>query len=269
MKNMVKFSGLLLFMVFMAVDTMAQVATTVTPSGAGDRRFKVDTVFSAKPVREDDKLYQIGVWRRIDLREKYNLPLYGSGDAKNNGIMSQIYKAIVDDNAFEVFADEQFTQPLSIAEFQENFWLAANGDSIFVKQLYYLDFKEDFIFDKHHSQAKFDVKYIEMVMPSATNANAGQKTIGFIRFKDFYNHFKDHPEAKWINFQNSSKDLTYDQVFDLRLFRAVVRKYTNQDNALIVDLVSPNHPNPELQAFLTALEFEHKLLEFENGLWEW
>lgn len=250
-------------------DVFGQGATSVTPSNMGDRRFKVDTVYSVLPIREDDMMFQIGVWRRIDLREKYNNPLYGSGDTKNNGIVNNIYKAIVEENALEVFADEEFTQPLSISEFQNNFWIAANGDSIFVKQLYYLDFKEDFVFDKHHSQIKFDVKYIELVMPSPTNANAGQKTIGFVRFKDFYNHFKDHPEAKWLNFQNDSKSLTYDQAFDLRLFRSVVRKYTNADNALIADLVDPNSPNADLQAFLNSLEFEYKLLDFENALWEW
>ncbi|TVP45692.1 MAG: gliding motility protein GldN [Mongoliibacter sp.] len=255
--------------VFFGLDVFAQGATSVSPSNNGDRRFQMDTVYSARPMREDDKMYQIAVWRRIDLREKYNVPLYGSGDTKNNGIINNIYKAIVDDNAFEVFADDEFKKPLSIAEFQDNFWISANGDSIFVKQLYYLDFREDFLFDKHHSQAKFDIKYIELVMPSPTNANAGQKTIGFIRYKDFYNYFKDHPEAKWLNFQNTSKNLSYDQAFDLRLFRAIVRRYTNSDEALIADKVNPDNPNAELQAFLDALDFEYKLLEYENGLWEW
>lgn len=245
------------------------VATSQNPSGFGDRQFEMDTVFSARKIREDDKMYQIGVWRRIDLREKYNLPLYGSGDTKSNGIVSQLYKAIVDENALEVFADEEFTRPLSIAEFQENFWLNATGDSIFSKQLYYLDFKEDFIFDKHHSDMVFDIKYIEMVMPSATNSNAGQKTIAYIRYKDFYNHFKNHPEARWINFNNLSKSLTYDEAFDTRLFRSVVRRFTNPDDALIADLISGDNPNPETQAYINALAFEYKLLEFENSLWEW
>ncbi|GHB30608.1 hypothetical protein GCM10008106_09380 [Mongoliitalea lutea] len=229
----------------------------------------MDTIFSSKPMREDDKMYQVGVWRRIDLREKYNVPLYGYGDTKNNGIINNIYKAIVDENAFEIFSDENFTRPMSISEFQTEFWINALGDSIFVKQLYYLDFREDFIFDKHHSQVKFDIKYLELVMPSVANANAGQKTIGYIRFKDFYNHFKDHPDAKWYNFQNTSKNLTYDQAFDLRLFKAVVRKFTNSEDELLIDMVPGSNPNAELQAFLNALEFEYKLLEYENGLWEW
>jgi len=247
----------------------AQIATSVNPSGFGDRQFEMDTVLSAKRIREDDKMYQIGVWRRIDLREKYNLPLYGSGDTKSNGIINQIYKSVVDENALEVFADSEFTTPLSIAEFQENFWLNATGDSIFVKQLYYLDFKEDFVFDKHHSEAVFDIKYIELVMPSATNSDAGQKTIGFIRFKDFYNYFKNHPQARWINFKNLSKSLTYDQAFESRLFRSVVRRFTNPDEALIADLISSENPNQDMQAYLDALAFEYKLLEFENSLWEW
>jgi len=261
--------ALLLAFAWMPVSSNAQVATSVNPSGYGDRQFDMDTIFSAKRIREDDKMYQISVWRRIDLREKYNLSLYGSGDSKRNGIINHIYKAVVDENALEVFGDEEFTTPLSIAEFQENFWLNAVGDSIFVKQLYYLDFKEDFVFDKHHSDMVFDIKYIHLVMPSQTNSNAGQKTIAYIRYKDFYNYFKDHPEARWINFQNLSQSLTYDKAFDTRLFRSVVRRFTNPDEALIADMVDAEHPNPDVQAYMDALAFEYKLLEFENTLWEW
>lgn len=247
----------------------AQTATSQNPSGFGDRQFAMDTIFSARRIRDDDKMYQIGVWRRIDLREKYNLPLYGSGDTKSNGIINQIYKAVVDENALEVFANEEFSAPLSIAEFQERFWLNATGDTIFVKQLYYLDFKEDFVFDKHHSEIVFDIKYIELVMPSATNSDAGQKTIAYIRYKDFYNYFKDHPEARWLNFNNLSKSLTYDEAFETRLFRSVVRRFSNPENAFIADLISSENPNQEMQAYLNGLAFEYKLLEFENSLWEW
>src|SRR5690606_14484025 len=250
----------------MVLEAAAQ-GTTQTPPG-GDVSYEMDTVFSAKKIREDDKMFKISVWRRIDLRERYNLPFYGSGDIKNDGIIGNIYNAVVD-HSLEVFADEDFTTPLSIKEFQTNFWIAINGDSIFVKDLYYLDFMEEFLFDKHRSQVIFDVKYIELVMPSETNANAGQETIAFIRFKDFYDHFKNHPSARWFNFKNSANNLTYGQAFDLRLFRSVVRKYTNPDGALIADLVDPDSPNPELQAYVNSLEFEYGLLDWENTLWEW
>lgn len=259
----------------LVAETAAQVATSVNPSGMGTRQYAMDTVYSAKRIREDDKMYQISVWRRIDLREKYNTPLYGSGDTKENGIINHIYKA-VKQNALEIFADENFTQPLSIAQFDSSFWKTDFQDSVFVKQLFYLDFKEDFVFDRQHSQFKFDIKYIQLVMPAETNAdpNSGvgfQKTIGFIRYKDFITHFAKHPDARWINFQNISKSITYNEAFESRLFRSVVTRYTNENEALIIDLVDKNTPadRRKMQAYLDALAFEYKLLEFENSVWEW
>jgi gliding motility associated protien GldN len=259
----------------LAEVSFAQVATSVNPSGLGARQYAMDTVYSVKRIREDDKMYQISVWRRIDLREKYNIPLYGSGDAKENGIINHIYKA-VKQNALEVFGDENFTQPLSIAQFDSAFWKTDFQDSIFVKQLYFLDFKEDFVFDRQHSQFKFDIKYIQLVMPAETNAdpNSGvgfQKTLGFIRYKDFINYFAKHPDARWINFQNISKSLTYNEAFESRLFRSVVTRYTNQEEALVIDLVNKNTPadRRKMQAYLDALAFEYQLLEFENSVWEW
>jgi len=265
----------LLLGIILQVDALAQVATSVAPSVTGRRQYAMDTVYSVKRIREEDKMYQISVWRRIDLREKYNVPLYGSGDTRENGIINQIYQA-VKQNAIEVFADEDFTQPLSIPEFDSAFWKTDFKDSIFVKQLYYLDFKEDFVFDRQHSQFKFDIKYIQLLMPSETNAdpNTGvgfQKTIGFIRYKDFIKHFAKHPDARWINFQNISKSLTYDKAFESRMFRSVVTRYTNQDDALIIDLVNKNTPaeRRKMQAYLDALAFGYQLLEFENSVWEW
>ena len=259
----------------LAQEGFAQVATSVNPSSIGTRQYAMDTVFSAKRIREDDKMYQVSVWRRIDLREKYNVPLYGSGDAKENGVINQIYKA-VKQNALEVFADENFTKPMSIAQFDSTFWKTDFQDSVFVKQLYFLDFKEDFVFDRQHSQFKFDIKFIQLVMPAETNAdpNTGvgfQKTIGFIRYKDFMNHFAKHPDARWLNFQNISKSLTYNEAFESRLFRSVVTRYTNQDEALVIDLVDKNTPadRRKMQAYLDALAFEYQLLEFENSVWEW
>ncbi len=251
------------------------MATSVNPSGLGIRRDAMDTIYSVKRIREEDKMYQISVWRRIDLREKYNVPLYGSGDAKENGIINHIYKG-VKQNSLEVFADENFTKPMSIAQFDSTFWKTDFQDSIFVKQLYFLDFKEDFVFDRQHSQFKFDIKFIQLVMPAETNAdpNSGvgfQKTIGFIRYKDFINYFAKHPDARWLNFQNISKSLTYSEAFESRLFRSVVTRYTNQEEALIIDLVNKNTPadRRKMQAYLDALAFEYQLLEFENSVWEW
>ncbi|WP_209332294.1 gliding motility protein GldN [Lunatimonas salinarum] len=268
LKGIFSVIGVSFLLLLVGSEARAQGPDSQNPSVGGDSGMKMDTTFSVLPIREDDKMYQISVWRRIDLREKFNLPFYGTGGLKLGGIMRNILQA-VENMELTPYADEDFTTELSITDFQSNFWINEIGDSIFVRDLYYVDFKEDFIFDKNRSETKFDVKYIILTMPSETNSNAGERTIGFFKYKDFYEHFKNHPDAKWVNYQNPSKNIPYSQAFDLRLFRSVVRKYTNPDNALIADMVDNSDPNAKMQAYLKSLEFEYKLLEWENDLWEW
>lgn len=267
-RGKISFIAAFAFLFLLDMEVLAQQVPSAIDPGRGDSGFQIDTVFSVLPVREDDKLYQVGVWRRIDLREKYNHPYYGTGALKVGGIMRNVLKA-VEDNELTPYANEDFDRELGISEFQTNFWMNEIGDSIFVRDLYYVDFKEDFIFDKNRSEVKFDIKYIGLVMPSETNSNAGEKVIGYFRYKEFYEYFKDHPEAKWINFQNASKSMPYSQAFDLRLFKSVVRKYSNADNALIADMVDNSRPDAKMQAYLKSLEFEYSLLDWENHLWEW
>lgn len=267
---------LILFFGFvLVVDAFSQITTSLSAGLPAKRTYdtlNTDTIYSAKRIKEEDKMYQISVWRRIDLREKNNVPFYGSGDSKENGIINQIYKA-VKKNELEVFADDSFSKPLSISKFDSLFWVTDNGDSIFVKQLYYLDFKEDFVFDKLHSRFTFDIKYLSLIMPGEING-AGIKIIGYIRYKDFIKYFSNHPEARWLNFDNISKSLTYDKAFESRFFRSVITKYTNRDDKFIVDLVENKIPkeSPEvkkMQAYLDALAYEYNLLEIESSVWEW
>ena len=249
----------------------AQVATSVNPStNGGKRAYAMDTVYSIKKIRDEDKMYQISVWRRIDLKEKFNLDLYGSGDTKENGIIRNIYQGIKD-NKIPVFADANFTDPLSIPKFDSAFSYNDVKDTVFFKNYYYLDFKEDFVFDRQHSQFKFDIKYIQLVRPSEFNEGAFEQPVAYIRYKDFIEYFKNHPTAKWINFRNPAQPKTYSQVFEERLFRSYVKKYTNVNDASVLDLVSSNTPadRRKLQEALDALAFEYQLLEFENSVWEW
>ena len=259
-----------LFSLILWQGAMGQVATSVNPSTTGVRQYAKDTVYSVKNIREDDKMYQISVWRRIDLREKYNMPLYGSGVTKENGLINYIYKA-VKSNGLTAYRDENFKTPLSITEFDSAFAYNDNKDTVFVKNYYYLDFKEDFLFDRQHSQFKFDIKHVIITRPAEFNQSAYEGTVAYIRYKDFINYFANHADARWLNFTNISKSLTYSEAFESRLFRSVVRRYTNQADALVLDLINKNTPEErkKMQAYLDALAFEYKLLDFENSVWEW
>ena len=250
----------------------------------------MDSINSALRIRDVDKMYQISVWRRIDLRERYNLPLAGSGIAKKNGIVQHIYDAVLTDS-LPVFKDENFETELGIQDFQNSYWFRTEdfdgdnkADSIFgPADIFYIDLKEDFVFDRQHSQTKFDVKYIALVMPSEINMHKTydndsispalkEKTIAYFRYNDFIKYFKNHPSARWINFKNSSESKTYPQAFEKRDFRSVITRFTNENDFTVLDLVNKKITDTEkrkMQAYLDALAFEYKLLDFENSLWEW
>src|SRR5690606_11660930 len=104
-----------------AWEVSAQSGNTQSPANGGDRNYQIDTGLSARSMREDDKVFRLSVWRRIDRREKYNLPFYGSGDTKTDGTIGNIYKAVVEENALEICAHEDFRQPMPSSEFQNNF----------------------------------------------------------------------------------------------------------------------------------------------------
>ena len=104
MKELRKIIGLLAIGIVASCFTALQGFSQNIPNSGnpgmnvGDGGVDIDTVYSAHPIRDSDKMYQIGVWRRIDLREKYNLPFYGTGGLKRDGIMMNIYNAVVDNS---------------------------------------------------------------------------------------------------------------------------------------------------------------------------
>jgi gliding motility associated protien GldN len=236
-------------------------------------------------------MYQVSVWRRIDLRERYNLPFAGSGVAKLDGIVQNIYEAAVKDSILQPFKDENLSIPLKVEEFKRAFWNRSEPVSdtdttpnkiLGPADIYFIDFKEDFVFDRQHSQIKFDIKYISLVMdkevnmPKAFNDSTGavlsEKVVAYFRYDDFINFFKKHPTARWINFENISESKTYPQAFARRDFRSVITKFTNEKDFTILSLVDKKITDSEkrkFQAYLDALAYEYKLLDFENSLWEW
>ena len=257
----------------------------------------MDVTNSALRIRDVDKMYQVSVWRRIDLRERYNLPLAGSGVAKLDGIVQNIYNAAVaGDSILKPYKDENFSTPLGVEEFKKAFWerseTISDNDTIMANilgpaDIYFIDLKEDFVFDRQHSQFEFDIKYISLVMDSEVNMPRAfydststvpikEKVVAYFRYNDFINYFKKHPTAGWINFKNRAENKTYSEAFGNRMFRSVVTKFTNEFDMSLVDLMVNDkrykdftEEQKKFQAFLEAMNFEYKLLDFENSVWEW
>ena len=268
-------------------------STTVNPTALKPKTYAKDVDFDFKEtIRHEDKMYQISVWRRIDLQEQYNLPLDGAGDKKDNGIMRYIYEAVTSGNVKAYSSDTlEISKEIGVVKFDSLFKETDFKTPLFVKNLYYLDFKEDFVFDRHRSQIKFDIKYFALVKPAEVNydpvngqSSAGlEKTFAYIPYKELMEYFeREKIVGKWINFDNSSESKSYAEVFEKRMFRSVISKVTNEDDMTLADLTSRRFGKfsqaekdkygadwPKLQAFLDAMAYEYKLLDFENSLWEW
>ena len=268
-------------------------STSVNASAMKPKTYAKDVDFDVvETIRQEDKMYQISVWRRIDLREKFNLPLYGSGDKKDNGIMRYIYEAVQSGDVRAYSSDTlELSKEIKWTEFEKLFKNTSFSTPLFVKNLYYLDLKEDFVFDRHHSQFKFDVKYIALVKPAEVNYDAvsgskdsgTEKTFAYIPYKELMDYFeKEKIQGVWINFKNSAEPKSYVEAFEQRMFRSVVTKFTNEFDMSLFDLSSEKYKRftqeqkdkygpawPKLQAFLDAMAFEYKLVDFENSVWEW
>ncbi len=275
--------NLLLFLFFLnsyfVVGQIVGQGTSLNPSGKTIKQEDIDTTFSIKNIREEDKLYQVSVWRRINLKEKFNLSLFGSDKNAKNGLIQNIFIGIKD-GSIPIFADPDFNVELDLKKDNIDSLLFKNGtkyDTLTIKDYYYLDFKEDFVFDQRHSRVVFDVKYFQLVRPAEHNSNDKEEPpIIYFRYKDFIRHFEDKkyagPKAMWINFDNPSKSLTYPQAFEARKFRSYITKFTNESDETILDLVNEKIDSVKkkrLQAYIDAMSYEYKLLDFENSLWEW
>ncbi len=270
-------SLLLLFLILsqVAVGQIVTPTNSLNSTGKPQRIYDIDNEFSINEIRQDDKMFQISVWRRINLKEKFNLGLYGSGssDAKENGIINNIAIGIRK-NEIPIYASDDFKDKLDIRQF-DSLFSRSGSDTLLAGNYYYLDFKEDFVFDQRHSRHVFDIKYIQLVRPPEFNSTGMEEApILYIKFKDLITYFDKYPSpnAVWINYKNSSEPLTYRQAFAARKFRSSITKYTNELDGSVLDLVNKNITDNEkrkMQAYLDGLAFEYKLLDFENSLWEW
>ena len=273
-------------------EVIAQTgSTSVNSTAKKEKKWAKDLEYEFKDtIREEDKMYQISVWRRIDLREKINLPLYGSGV---DGIMKYIYEAVMSQKVKAYASDslERSKKELRITKFDSLFKYTDKNSQYRISDLYYLDLKEDFVFDRHHSRFKYDTKYIVLVLPGEKNIDASDNNappgldnpFAYIPYKELMEFFEEKGfKGEWINYNNVVESKTYIEAFQQRMFGSVVTKFTNPfDQSLKgfsqekYDKLTKEEQNklgpgwPKLPAFLDAMAFEYKLLDLENSFWEW
>ncbi|SIT88221.1 gliding motility protein GldN [Pontibacter indicus] len=253
---------------------------------------------SARPIPESDVLFKKTVWRKIDLREKQNRPLF----SENREITKVLIEA-VKSGELVAYKTDSVNVPLSREEFLANMtakdmggglteeeiaagfgqeeedddaWGAALGttatqetgpvsNEYFAKQLYLLELKENVVFDKKRSRMYHDIQTISIKVPSTLNPLGFEQTVGSFKMSDLVKVFRNNPEtAIWYNAQNDAQHKNLADAFDLWLFSSYITKISNPGDRALGDIYGGGK-----KGLLAAQEALEALIEYEYSLWSY
>lgn len=253
---------------------------------------------SARPIPESDVLFKKTVWRKIDLREKQNRPLFSE-----NREITKILIDAVKSGELVAYKTDSVNVPLSREEFLENMtakdmggglteeeiaagfgqekedddaWGAALGttatqdagpvsNEYFAKQLYLLELKENVVFDKKRSRMYHDIQTISIKVPSTLNPLGFEQTVGSFKMSDLVKVFRNNPEtAIWYNAQNDAQHKNLADAFDLWLFSSYITKISNPNDRALGDIYGGGK-----KGLLAAQEALEALIEYEYSLWSY
>jgi len=264
--------------------------------------------YSIKPIPESHIMYQKMMWRMIDLREKQNQPFFAQNrevtqiiiDAVKSGkvkawkndslaegteitkkafleklIIPETDNGYDDNETMDFFGDDSFNDETqnftNDNESAESIINQNKKQNVFHyegKDLWQLEIKENFIFDKQRSITVRDIIAMTIVIPAdhPDNIKGIEEVVASFSYKELVeNVFSNNPKAIWYNPYNDKEHKSLADAFELRLFSSYITKINNPRNERIVDVYGGD-PRKGLEA--SMLE-ENKLLEFTHNLWSY
>lgn len=247
---------------------------------------------SRRPVHLSDQMYRKTIWRKLDLREKQNKPLFSSGRE-----LSRIFIDAVRAGKLTPYHTDSCIRPMNLEEFDkrliipgmdaekeddgfgEDAWGggeeawgdAAPAEEVTISpyylenMLYVYEIKEDMIFDNQRSRMYNDILSIGMFVPADNpdNVKGIEEPIGYFRYIDLLDIFDQDPRAFWYNPVNDAAHHSMADAMDLRLFSSYIIKVSNPDDAYLVDIYGT--PEAGIRASYHTM---YELMEYEHNLWE-
>lgn len=251
--------------------------------------------YSVRPIHVNYQMYKKTLIRAIDLREKQNQPIFSKGKEITRIMIDAVKEGKLTAYATDslelgkVFTKEEFDKGLIIPSEEpvlteeEKAFQAANqtsgndpfgggsetpaqlGPNYFnPDELYQMELKEDYIFDRQRSRMYYDVQCITMKIPSEKNIKGIEIPIATFKYKDLVEVFKTDPRAIWFNSQNDAEHRNLADAFDLRLFSSYLIKVSNPRDQYLADIYTQS---PK-EAILAAQWKANELMEYEHNLWE-
>ncbi len=242
-----------------------------------------------EPIREDDAVFRVRVWRMIDAREKMNLSFRYAADEDNGNqrFISILLRAIAN-GEITAFSgdDDRFTTPITPQAAVDAFGNGGKdtvptydpdgnitGYQVRTKEInpdsiYKFEVKEEWIFDKETSRLYVRILGIAPVMPY-TNSLGMQ-----LEGSDRPLWWVYYPDARPVlaksgvyNPKNYAARMSWEDLFESRMFSSYIVKST-VDNPFDLQL-SQVYPNNTLFRLLEGERVKDKIFNYEQSLWSY
>ncbi len=232
-------------------------------------------------IREADVMWSQTIWRRIDMRQKINLPFYYPFQPRNGreNFMT-VVRGAIERGEMVVYrsdiTDDKFVEPLSIEEAISQMQDSIDvidyddfGQEIFervpieanTQDIFELDVKEVWFFDKHRSVMDVRIIGIRPIWHKPLDGGEVDVTpLFWIYYPEARHSFVNAPV---FNRHNEAQELSYEDLFAKRMFASFIYKESNVYDREISDY------KMGMDALLEAEGIKERIRNSEMNLWEY